>query len=431
MKHWIARCCLGFAGGLLVVGAPLHAETVASVKAMGMGGTAVAYGQDAITAFYNPATASFVDRRFDFGAGVVWSKHTLDIDHRPATQGLQSGRFKTKDQWYGFGEFGLNARCGCADWTMGIQWNNYEKISTKYGAPLTDFSGVERSATGLNYRVEALTLTGAYNLCESQSIGIGLNVYYSWLNVTGLAGLEGLELTIDPANLTDRGEDESNGLGVTVGWLGKFCCDRLALGFAYSPRVKMRAFEKYRGFLPGYHGLDIPETFRLGVAYAFSPCTTIAGDWEHRRYKHLAGWGNPFFSSTTTLRSLFGRGKGPGFGWDNTWTLKLGVETQLTDCVTLRAGYRHEKSPIDAHRTTDTALSLLASQVVQDFLSTGATWCITDCAELSGYLEVGINRDVPSAFPSVRAGEDILWHGADLRFEQATVSFGFAYGHRF
>ena len=109
MYQWCVKA--GIAGALLMFGAPLHAETIASVKAMGMGGAAVAYGQDAITNFYNPASASFIDCRFDVGAGPLWTKQKLRIGNRTPTG--PSGRFKTKDEWTGWGEAGINSHFGC------------------------------------------------------------------------------------------------------------------------------------------------------------------------------------------------------------------------------------------------------------------------------------------------------------------------------
>ena len=427
---WCARA--GLAGLLLTAGASLNAETIASVKAMGMGGAAVAYGQDAITSFYNPATAVTVDTRADAGIGGLWKNGEVRISEH-TNPALSVGTFHTEDNWRVWGEVGVNYRLGCCDeFAVGAQWNNYDSIYTQYGAPIVDFSGIiSPQKPSFDYRTEVLTFTGAYQLCNGHAFGVGLNVYFSWLDIKGLGAFASSPFSVDPGRFTNKGSDESTGVGVTLGWLGSFCDDAVKLGFTYSPRVHMDKFDDYRGLLAGGHSLDIPETFRLGASYNLCDAVVFAGDWEFRRYSRIKAWANPFWGDGDDIGGLFGTSNGPGFGWEDQWILKLGVETAVNDCLVARFGFRHEESPIRTRGGTDTVLNALTLDVVQNFLTAGLTYHLTPCSEISTYVEYGCMNHARANWPSIDDGETELINPGKLRFEQTTASFGIAYGQRF
>ncbi len=51
-----------------------------------------------------------------------------------------------------------------------------------------------------------------------------------------------------------------------VGWLGKLS-DAVTLGAAYSSKMRMSKFDKYKGLFAEEGGFDIPEHYSLGIAF--------------------------------------------------------------------------------------------------------------------------------------------------------------------
>lgn len=434
MQKWNFKWHLkaGLMAALLAISTAAQAQPMASVKAMGMGGTSVAYGQDSLTAFYNPATAGEVETRYDLEFDGRWTEKKLQLSDRPA--GFQSGHFNNTDRWNYYGAAGFNYRFGCCnEWAFGTQWNNYDQIRTRYRQPLLDFSGenLDGSAAGrnlqFNYRAEALTFTGAYSLDECHTFGIGLNVYFSWLNLQGLNIFADPDFTNSANNFTDRGDDEASGVGVTLGYLGRFFCDQLAVGLAWSPKVHMGQFRKYKGFLAD-HRIDIPETFRLGVAYDLDCCTTFAADYEFRRYSGVHSLSNNFLGDRDLFDPRFGEHGGPGFGWNDQSVLKLGLDYQYSDCMNVRLGYRWEQSP-QRRQSSDTYLNLLTQQVIENHLTFGFTYDWDCCSELSYFADWGIVDHKKAFSPEIASNFDTA--SGKEHFESQSFATGIAWGQRF
>ncbi len=327
---------------------------------------------------------------------------------------------------------GQNSRCDPNGGTLicknGTQWNNYDQIRTQYKQPLTDFGGDDATRNlKFNYRTEALTFAGAYNWNESQSFGIGVNVYFSWLQIQGFEFFDDIGLVSDPGYFSDNGNSGATGVGVTLGYLGRFFCDQLAVGFAWSPKVHMGEFSKYRGLLAD-HRIDIPETYRVGLAYDWDCATTIAADYEFRRYSRVHSLANSFPGSGPVFGPEFGTSDGPGFGWSDQSTVKVGVNYAWSDCLVARLGYRWEQSPI-RNQTTATALNVLTQQVIQNYLTFGATYNWDYCSEISLFGEWGIRGHKRSALPVIAAGGDVI--GGRLHFESQSFATGISWGQQF
>ena len=420
----------GLTALLLSMGASLNATSYASVKAMGLGGACVAHGQDAITGYFNPATATQVGDRADIGLYAQFPRRSVSIGPRTfivtaPPPGEQSGTIQTNNTVDFYGDGGINTVFGCCnEFAVGLQWNNYNHIHNHFSDLLSDLG---TSYSKFNYRTEVLSVNFAYQIDCRNSIGIGLNTYFSWFDVTGLEGLAAQ--SADATRLTNKGTEYASGFGVTVGWVGKFLCDQLSLGVAYSPSVDIGEFENYTGLL-ARRGIDIPTTFRFGAAYDLDACTLLVADAEFRRYSHVRALSNPYTST-----AIFGTREGPGFNWTDQWIVKLGVEHALP-CfdLTLRLGYRYEQSPIPRNGGQDTYLNILTLNSTEHFITGGLTYTI-DCipelcfyneSEVSVFGEYGFSGRIRSGMPALGLSEP-----TDLRFKSETASVGIAYGVKF
>lgn len=422
---WFLRT--GITTALLAIFGSAHADAMASIRASGIGGAAVAYGQDSLTAFYNPANITDVCDRVDLGLSTRYNHRSLNLANRAG--GAQAGTFQTIRNWDFYGQGGAVVHTGgCNEWAFGASWSPYSNIHNHYRTQLADFSGGVGvgSPMKFNHRTEVLTITSAYNICEGHAFGVAANCYFSWLDPTGFEGIDNATYSAFPGHVTNKTTDYSHGVGITLGWQGKFDDDRLAVGFAWSPHVAMSEFRKYRGLI-AQGRLDIPETFRLGTSYHFSPCTVWAVDGEFRRYSKTRGWSNPFpGSSGGAFEPLFGSTFGPGFDWQDQWIIRTGVEWRVLPNLVSRLGYRYEKSPIRRHATTASALNPLTLNVVENYITAGFTWEPSDNTECSMFGEYGVINRRKSYFPAIGTGG--TWNAGDQQYKAYTASLGLSYG---
>ncbi len=431
MRNWNIKWQLkaGIFAALLAISSAAQAEPYCSVKALGMAGACVAHSQDSLTAFFNPATAAETETRYDLEFLTRWDNKKLVVGPRLDPTRV-SGHFHNEHKWDFYGSGGVNYRFGeCDDWAAGIQWNNYDHIQTQFNTPIVDFSGATGQDPSFNYRVEALTFTGAYRFNEKHTFGIGVNVYFSWLSTHGLTEFADPVLSSAPGFVTNQGRDEATGVGVTLGWQGRFCDDRATFGVSYSPRVTMGDFSKYRGFVAG-HSIDIPETFRFGVSYRMNCCNLIALDYEHRGYSRVKAWHNRFPSDGATFGPTFGDNSGPGFAWKDQNIVRLGLEIPLDPCRTVRFGYRFEQQPWAHSSGTQTALNALTMNCVENYLTTGFTYNLGPCSELSLFAEWGINGTAKGQWPEIGTGGTIF-ESAVTHYQEQKFATGISFGQRF
>lgn len=398
-------------------------QPVASCKAKGMGGACVARGLDSLTTFYNPATATQVACRSDFGFHTRFTSQSLQLSNRPPLPlGTQQGNIANQPFWDLYGEAGVTGRYGC--FAAALQLNNYSHLHTHYNSQLTDFSGFTATeALGtearLNLRTEVLSTTLAFQ-ANHFSFGIAANLYFSLANVQGLEKIATGEFSTDPASVTNRGDDYAVGVGLTAGCTA--CLAKNIVGFSYSPRVHMGEHKKYRGLFAS--SLDIPETFRAGVSTKVCG-TAWALDGEYRRYSSIRGWQNRFPSSEPF--ALFGSAQGAGFSWGDQWIFRAGLEQSFNCKFTARLGYRFEKSPLKWNRESDTALNALSLSVVEHHATIGCSFRPDALTELSLYLDYGFFRQLQGEYPFIRD----QWVFGKLKYNSFHANLGISLGRTF
>ncbi len=406
-----------------------------SVKSLGRANAGMAYVEDSLGAMENPACAAAIESRYDLGLTWYQALKELEISNRPTGLGLQQGTLTPKhlNQW--FPEIAFNVWL----WpyvAFGMALNDYDNIYTHYNQRLTDLSAsdpLSGDPIGPNalfeYDVRELAFTGALYWNECNRFGVGLNLYWTHLRVEGIGALA--PFSVAPLTVTDTGNSHSRGLGVTIGWLG-MVHPSVTLGASYCSRTGTSEYVRYLGLL-AEQKLDIPETWRFGAAWAATESLTVLGDLEYRRYSRINAWADPFPpSSSTAFEGTFGTKYGPGWDWQDQWTVKLGAVWEL-DCWIFRAGYRHEQPRMRGH-TTDTALNVLTLNTVENFISVGVTK-LTECyGEWSGFAEYGFSNTIQSGYPSIASDPrtlDVPLSPANLEFTARSYRAGLAYGTEF
>ncbi len=374
------------------------------MKAKGMGGAATAMAVDSFGGANNPAAMVWVGNRLDLG--LDWFSPEREAERTGSAAGL-NGTAKSGSTNFFIPEFGYN-RMLSPTMSLGVTVYGNGGMNTDYpggeiaaGNPVC--AGFNPGATGpynllcgsgkLNMDMMQLiiapTLSMKLGAASNHSFGISPLFGYQRFKVDGLQGFQGF--TPNPATfatdnrLTNQGYDDATGWGVRVGWMGKIT-PTVTLGAAYSSKIKMSKFDKYRDLFAEQGDFDIPENYNFGIAVAVNPKTTIAADYQRINYGDVASVGNP---STNIGNSVAGTGftvgslgcaTCRGFGWGNVSVFKIGVEYQYNADLTLRAGYNRTDNPIQPR---DVTFNIIAPGVVQDHLTLGLTYKVGKASELT------------------------------------------------
>lgn len=346
------------------------------LKAKGMGGVGIALPQDAMAPASNPAGLGFVGNRVDFG--VDWfrpNRSSEVVGNGAGLNGSNNGN-GTKD--YFIPEFGISRSFG-RNLALGLVVYGNGGMNTTYNrSPFTAFGGTSPAGVDLIQMFIAPTI--AWKPSPDHSFGLSLNFAYQRFSADGLNSFAGI--SSDPANLTNRGDDDATGWGLKLGWTGKVT-NAVTLGATYQTRTRMSRFDKYKGLFAEQGDFDIPEHYGLGISVQATPKLTLAGDIQQINYGKVKAVGTPA-DCLFTGACLLGQSNGGGFGWRNTTVYKLGISYEWSKDLTLRAGYATLRQPIPASQTF---FNILAPGVVEDHLTLGGTWSLSPTTELTvGYM---------------------------------------------
>jgi len=134
---------------------------------------------------------------------------------------------------------------------------------------------------------------------------------------------------------------------------------------------------------------DFPAIMSLGAAYYGLPRTVWAIDLRYVDYDNTDLFGNPTGYTPA--------GSWTGLGWRSVFSVSTGVQYELTDCLTVRAGYFYTQNPI---RAEDTMFNIASSAIYQHIISLGATVHLTE--------RVGLSLAYLHAFENVSEGLVVL-----------------------
>jgi long-chain fatty acid transport protein len=177
-----------------------------------------------------------------------------------------------------------------------------------------------------------------------------------------------------PGSVSGYGYDGSQGVGVRLGYLGKVN-DQLTLGASYAPKVKMSKFANYAGLFAEAGGFDIPENYTVGMSYQATPKVNVALDYQHIAYSGVASISNP-----SSNAAQLGASNGPGFGWSDVNSWKLGVQWQVTTVLNMRAGLNVGSNPVQSR---DVTFNILAPGVVTTHYTVGGTYALSPTTEVT------------------------------------------------
>lgn len=364
------------------------------IKGKGMGGASLALAHDAFGGANNPASTAFAGSRLDLG--IDWFNPVRSAQRSGAAVPTLNGRVDSDSEHFFIPEFGYVRQMGGA-LTLGLTIYGNGGMNTDYpqgsfncgAGPANMLCGSGRLGVDLMQLIIAPTV--AWKLSADHAIGLAPLFGYQRFRAEGVQAFDNPPgfppFTGSPGNVTNRGYDSSTGFGARVGYHGR--AGALSFGAAYATKMRMSAFDKYKGLFAEQGDFDMPSHYGLGMAFAATPELTVALDWMRINYTDAASVSNP-----STNQAPLGAPNGPGFGWADIDVWKLGVQWQATPALALRAGFNRGDNPIAAR---DVTFNILAPGVVQDHYTVGFTWALARNSELSGYFARVPSKSVSGA----------------------------------
>jgi long-chain fatty acid transport protein len=371
-----------------------------SMKSKGMGGAQTALAQDSMGGATNPASMVWAGSRMDLGLDVFMPKR--DAERTGSALPTLNGKVESGSRRFYVPEFGYNRMMG-SDWSLGISVYGNGGMNTDYPAGNFNCGGgpanIHCGAGGIGVDMSQLILapTIAYKLNPQHSVGVSLLLGFQQFEATGLQAFDNAPgfppFTGAPGNVTNKGYSRSTGVGLRLGYMGRFG-NSLTVGAAYAPKMNMGRFDEYKGLFAGAGDFDIPSHYSLGIAFEPTPSLTLAIDVGRINYSDVASVSNP-----SSAQAPLGAANGPGFGWQDIDVFKIGVAWRMSDALTLRAGYNKGDNPITA---ADVSFNVLAPGVMKDHYTAGFTWALDKSSEITATFMTAPRQTVtgPSLFNS-------------------------------
>ena len=372
------------------------------MKSKGRGGASTAMTTDTFGGANNPASMVWVGSRVD--VGVDWFRPDREARRVGSTGGfgfVDGTASGNESQNFLIPEFGYNKlinpklSLGVTAYGNGGMNTNYRSGQTDTGACTVGVPSGVRSSNllcgqgnlGVDLSQLIIAPTASFKVAANHSIGISPLIAYQRFKAEGIQPFA--TISSAPGNLTNRGHDSAWGWGVRIGWLGKLS-DAVSLGAAYSSKISMGEFDKYRGLFAEQGGFDIPENFNFGAAFKATPALTIAADYQRINYSKTKSVGNASTAPGCAPGFPAGPGVGAGclgassasigFGWSDVNVYKLGVEYAANKQLMLRAGYNHSDNPVQPR---DVTFNILAPGVVKKHVTLGFTYGLQGGSEIT------------------------------------------------
>jgi long-chain fatty acid transport protein len=346
------------------------------MKAKGMGGAAVASTDNAFAGANNPATSAWAGNRFE--AGVDWFSPKRSASRTGSQGGFADGNLESGSNNFFIPEFGYNKRhSDTVGYGVTVYGNGGMNTDYNPGDPMFD-QGQSRMGVDLVQLIVAPTL--AMKLDDKHSVGVSPLFIVQQFSVQGVqnfkAGPPNGPDSVNLSAMTNRGYDQSTGLGLRLGYLGKLT-PQLNVGASYSPKTKMSKLGDYEGFFADAGGFDIPENYVVGLSYQANSQWLVAMDYQRINYGDVPSIANP---GANQMTANFGSPQGAGFGWKSINVIKLGTEWKYSSNLTLRAGVNLSDNPISSSEVT---FNRMAPGVMTTHYTLGGTYTLTPTTEVS------------------------------------------------
>ncbi len=270
---------------------------------------------------------------------------------------------------------------------------------------------------GINMSQLIFAPTVSFRAAPDHVFGVSLLAGYQQFKAYGLKNFCGLRASgcADPyTKLTDQGTDTAHGFGGRIGWMGRINT-RWSMGAAYSTKIYMTEFDKYKDLFAEQGDFDVPENYSVGVALRARHNVTFAFDVQRILYNDVKSIANPGPSLVgmnpfADGQGLMGSATGLGFGWQDMTVYKLAMVYEKNAFWTWRAGVSHGKQPILEDEAT---FNIIAPAVIETNVAMGfsyrpggnnrSEWSVT----YHRAMQNEVKGDFPQAFGGTPGAEEV------------------------
>jgi len=353
-------------------------------KSNGMAGAVVAAPQDATTSAVNPAGMSLIEERADFSL-------MLFSPIREAALGNNlEVRKKSKRDFFvipngGF-KYQLNDQLS---WGISVYANG--GMNTTYTRNVFDETMGQGNKTGMantgTLQIDMgqgiIAPTLSYQITPEHSFGIAPLIGVQYFKAKGLGNFIGFTENSAGTDLTDTAYDFAYGAGVRAGWIGQVH-PMVTLGASASSKIYMTEFHQYSDLFAENGGFDIPANFTTGIALHPRSDLTLSFDYERIFYgdvKSIANKGPVFNGAGPAIpagQSVLGADNGIGFGWDDIDVFRIGLQYEVNQDLTLRAGYSWNDRPFGGDQLL---FNVIAPAVTNKHMTFGLSYSPSEFGE--------------------------------------------------
>jgi long-chain fatty acid transport protein len=391
-------------------------------KSKALAGADIAKADDAMGASLNPAGIIGVDSQISFGISAFNPNRGFTGITVPNTGAFTpDGKIESEAKLFPVPSFGyirkLSDRSAFAlnvYGNGGMNTTYKDALNRNIGMPCAGVFCAGNSGVNLNQLYVAAT----YATKVGNNLQIGISPIYA-LQSFEADGLQVFSMySSAPTKMTNNETDYSHGFGVKIGIQGQIAPD-VTLAAVYQPKMNMSEFEEYAGLFADHGDFDIPENYSIGIAVKYSPKTDVMIGYRHISYSQIGAIGN-----STSAQLPFGFVGGPGFGWEDVDTLKIGIENKYNEKLTLRGGVSFNNNPVG---NEDVTLNILAPGVQTKHFTFGGTLNLSAANSLDFALmyspksKVTGNEVTPNGFNP--------YHTITLEMNQVEATFSFV--HKF
>jgi len=356
MQKRALALAVGTALGAAAAGIQASGFQIMTQSASGLGvafaGMAVA-GQDASTAFWNPAAMSLLP-------GVQGAAVLSYVS--PSTEYTDDGTSRLNGL-YPLGALGDGGSDGAPnawvpalyatwmltpDWSVGLAVNAPFGLTTEWDRPWAgQFFAVKSKIETLN-----INPTLSFKVNDTVTLGAGVSYQQLTAELTNAVPIPRVSPASSPLGEID-GEDW--GFGWNVGALIDFQ-QGTRVGLTYRStidytldggKLTVGGANPLPSGIPNSVTADVelPDVFSIGLSHQLTPEARVLADWT------WTGW--DAIQDLTIRQATFGTAlKSTPLNFENTWRAGLGVEYQVNPSWLLRGGVAYDKTPVqDEYRT--------------------------------------------------------------------------------
>ena len=329
-----------------------------TAEGIGKSGVHSVFVDDASAISYNPANLASLTNA-SFVGSFTFARTENQYSPFPGVSADSDGDWNVLPNLYysrPLGDSGMTAGIGLTSpFGQGISWNRSDFIPP---GPFTNTVPYEAQLALIN-----INPTVAFKLVEDLSIGVGLDMYVSRLDLTAV---NGLVITPGPGQIYFDSEVEAYGMGI-----GGNVGATWDINEAHHVAVTYRsAFEiEYSGDfkVEGTPDVDVDTTIKFPNVYTLGYGVDLNEAFQVEVMVEWLQWSN---NEEQTLE-IGGASQTFENNWDDTFTIGLGGNWALNENWAVRAGYAFIETPIP-----DSTITPLLPDADRHAFSLGAGYTI-------------------------------------------------------